>query len=202
MKLRLQVKLDFQVKLKLKIKQFSKTYTSPFHNPHRPYKQFLCIGAVRCANTSYADFIAQFQNSVRKLTAASSRTSNQNAKKGMDFLRSAEVAKKKEKDSATRKPILEELKLLNSKGLNHWKSRVPNNWSSRAVDPVKRRMGRNAGNPLLEQHTVVNGSIGIVLKSRIGTELQKKLFLIHQNKCLCARVSDDHNTSIYSVNME
>ncbi|CAB0003199.1 unnamed protein product, partial [Nesidiocoris tenuis] len=25
----------------------------------------------------------------------------------------------------------------------------------------------------------VNGSIGIVLKSRIGTELQKKLFLIH-----------------------
>ncbi|CAA9995254.1 unnamed protein product, partial [Nesidiocoris tenuis] len=58
--------------------------------PSYDHQQFLCIGAVRCANTSYADFIAQFQNSVRKLTAASSRTSNQNAKKGMDFLRSAE----------------------------------------------------------------------------------------------------------------
>ncbi|CAB0012280.1 unnamed protein product, partial [Nesidiocoris tenuis] len=88
----------------------------------------------------------------------------------------------------------------------------------------------------------VNGSIGIVLKSRIGTELQKKLFLIHiyseslpeqvieilkfaQNEktphfrnvkiihIFCkvrfptsrhaSRASqDDHNTSIYSVNME
>ncbi|CAB0020358.1 unnamed protein product [Nesidiocoris tenuis] len=57
-----------------------------------------------------------------------------------------------------------------------------------------------------------NGSIVIVLKSRIGTELQKKLFLIHiyseslpeqvsvcpcnhfLNKCLCVRVSveNDH----------
>ncbi|CAB0003920.1 unnamed protein product, partial [Nesidiocoris tenuis] len=49
----------------------------------------------------------------------------------------------------------------------------------------------------------VNGSIVFVLKSRIGTELQKKLFLIHiYSESLPEQVSDDHNTSIYSVNME
>ncbi|CAB0008535.1 unnamed protein product, partial [Nesidiocoris tenuis] len=52
---------------------------------------------------------------------------------------------------------------------------------------------RSARGSLPKSHRL-NGSIGIVLKSRIGTELQKKLFLIHTqnhflNKCLCVRVS-------------
>ncbi|CAB0003196.1 unnamed protein product, partial [Nesidiocoris tenuis] len=42
-------------------------------------------------------------------------------------------------------------------------------------DERRRRRNERAG----RRSARVNGSIGIVLKSRIGTELQKKLFLIH-----------------------
>ncbi|CAB0002350.1 unnamed protein product [Nesidiocoris tenuis] len=47
----------------------------------------------------------------------------------------------------------------------------------------------------------VNGSIGIVLKSRIGTELQKKLFLIHiYSESLPEQVSDLHGDPGVSLN--
>ncbi|CAB0010595.1 unnamed protein product, partial [Nesidiocoris tenuis] len=58
--------------------------------------------------------------------------------------------------------------------------------------------GGKKGVYIICTHIIVNGSIVIVLKSRIGTELQKKLFLIHiyseslpeqVSVCPCVRVS-------------
>ncbi|CAB0009770.1 unnamed protein product, partial [Nesidiocoris tenuis] len=52
------------------------------------------------------------------------------------------------------------------------------NWSIGIV--LKSRIGTELPKKLFYFHIYrVNGSIGIVLKSRIGTELQKKLFLVH-----------------------
>ncbi|CAB0008397.1 unnamed protein product, partial [Nesidiocoris tenuis] len=65
-----------------------------------------------------------------------------------------------------------------------------------------RLYGPTRGGSSLERPAVVYGSIGIVLKSRIGTELQKKLFLTHiYSESLPEQVSSDGSEEVQTEHL-